>query len=105
MRNGLLSFKKNKDDVKALNNVTGRNRKKKEECGGGGMTKKTLPKNEPRSFVGTRGKFGDLSEIFFAEFAKSTKVKKSFVKLGGLCERSYPDSAVAETCRYRISSD
>jgi len=32
MRSGLLSFeKKSKDEVKALNNVTGRNRKKKEE--------------------------------------------------------------------------
>ena len=67
------------------------------------MSKKTFPKNEPRSFAGTRGEFGDLSENFFAEFAKS--VKKNFVKLGGLCERSYPDSAVAGTCRYRISSD
>ena len=41
---------------------------------------------------------GISSENFFEEFAKSTKVKKSFVKLGGLCERSYPDSAVAGTC-------
>ena len=69
------------------------------------MTKKTFPKNKSRSFAGTRGEFGDLSENFFAEFAKSTKAKKSFVKFGGLCERSYPDSAVAGTCRYRISSD
>ena len=46
------------------------------------MTKKTLPKNEPRSFAGTRGEFGDLSEIFFAESDENAKKNFAFWRLG-----------------------